>query len=366
MINKSKFIPGLKLSEMFYQKAVKPILDKDYPNLIYSAALLGSGSEVLGLDTPQSMDHHWGPRVQLYLNENNYNKYKDAIVLTMSNKLPYKFHDIPTNFGKPDKIGVQHLKEINKGPINHRVSVTTVKSFFSSILAFNPYNKITVYDWLTFPEQHLLSITAGKVFYDGLDELEKLREKFSYYPRDVWLCLLSAQWMKISQEEAFVGRCGDMGDETGSRIIANRIIRFLMKLCFLMEKKYAPYNKWFGVVFSKLELARELTPIIQQIQSAITWKKREQYLSQAYEVVAKKHNSLKITAPLDTKATSYYERPYLVIHADRFAGEIKKAIIDKEAKKISEKNIGSVDQFINSTDVLSHSDLCKKLKVVYK
>ena len=133
-----------------------------------------------------------------------------------------------------------------------------------------------------------------------------------------------------------------------------------------MEKKYAPYNKWFGVVFSKLELARELTPIIQQIQSAITLKKREQYLSQAYEVVAKKHNSLKITAPLDTKATSYYERPYLVIHADRFAGEIKKAIIDKEAKKISEKNIGSVDQFINSTDVLSHSDLCKKLKVVYK
>jgi len=134
MINKSKFIPGLKLSEIFYREAVKPILNKDYPNLIYSAALLGSGSEVLGLDTPQSMDHHWGPRVQLFLNENNYNKYKDAIVLTMSNKLPYKFHDIPTNFGKPDKTGVQLLKEIDKGPINHRVSVITIKSFFHQFL----------------------------------------------------------------------------------------------------------------------------------------------------------------------------------------------------------------------------------------
>lgn len=211
-----------------------------------------------------------------------------------------------------------------------------------------------------------MSITAGKVFYDGLDELEKLREKFSYYPRDIWLCLLSAQWMKISQEEAFVGRCGDMGDETGSRIIANRIIRFLMELCFLMERKYAPYNKWFGTAFSKLELARELTPIIKQIQSAVIWKEREQYLSQAYEVVAKKHNSLNITAPLDTKVTLYYGRPYLVIHAGHFAEEIKKAITDKEVKKISEKNIGSVGQFIDSTDVISHADLCKKLKVVYK
>jgi len=366
MIDKSKFIPGLKLSGIFYQEAVKPILDKDYPNLIYSAALLGSGSEVLGLDTPQSMDHHWGPRVQLLLNEDNYSKYKDAIVLAMSKKLPYKIHDIPTNYGKPDKTGVQLLKEIKRGPINHCVSVVTVKSFFSSILAFNPHNEITVYDWLTFSEQHLLSITAGKVFYDGLDELEKLREKFSYYPRDVWLCLLSAQWMKISQEEAFVGRCGDLGDETGSRIIANRIILFLMKLCFLMERKYAPYSKWFGAVFSKLELARELTPIIKQIQSANTWKERERYLSQAYEVVAKKHNSLNITAPLDTKATSYYGRPYFVIHAEHFAKEIKKAITNKEVKKISEKNIGSVDQFIDSTDVLSHSDLCRKLKVVYK
>jgi len=34
---------------MFYREAVKPILNKDYPGLVYSAALLGSGSEVLGL-----------------------------------------------------------------------------------------------------------------------------------------------------------------------------------------------------------------------------------------------------------------------------------------------------------------------------
>jgi len=40
------FIPGLKLSELFYMEAAKPILDSLFPQISYSAALLGWGSEV--------------------------------------------------------------------------------------------------------------------------------------------------------------------------------------------------------------------------------------------------------------------------------------------------------------------------------
>ena len=46
------FIKGLELSELFYEQAVKPILAKSFPDLTYSAALIGRGSEVLGFDTP--------------------------------------------------------------------------------------------------------------------------------------------------------------------------------------------------------------------------------------------------------------------------------------------------------------------------
>jgi hypothetical protein len=35
-----KFIPGLKLCELFYQKEVRPFLDKEFPTLCYSAALI--------------------------------------------------------------------------------------------------------------------------------------------------------------------------------------------------------------------------------------------------------------------------------------------------------------------------------------
>lgn len=56
------FIPGLQFSELFYQEAVKPILEVVFPQLAYSAALIGPGSEVLGYDTPQLMDQNWGPK----------------------------------------------------------------------------------------------------------------------------------------------------------------------------------------------------------------------------------------------------------------------------------------------------------------
>jgi hypothetical protein len=63
------FVPGLRLSERFYREAVRPVLDSEFPDLPHSAALIGTGSEVLGFDTEMSTDHDWGPRVLLFLQE---------------------------------------------------------------------------------------------------------------------------------------------------------------------------------------------------------------------------------------------------------------------------------------------------------
>jgi len=61
------FLPGLELARHFYAEAVRPILDQVAPGLPHSAARLGAGSEVLGLDTVRSTDHDWGPRLELFL-----------------------------------------------------------------------------------------------------------------------------------------------------------------------------------------------------------------------------------------------------------------------------------------------------------
>lgn len=214
------------------------------------------------------------------------------------------------------------------------VNIYTVRSFVKARLGVDLLKPLTAADWLTLPQQRLLELTSGKVYHDGLGELEKMRAKFAYYPRDVWLYMLAAQWTRISEEEAFVGRTGDVGDELGSQVIAARIVHEMIMLAFLMERKYAPYSKWLGTAFSKLTISKKLAPILKQVLLARTWKTRERWLAQAYSLMAERHNALRITKPLPTKTAYYYNRPYTVIMADRFAAAIKQAIKDPKLKKM--------------------------------
>ena len=90
---------------------MRPILDADFPGLRHSAALIGTGSEVLGFDTPMSSDHHWGPRAMLFLAEDDYERQRDRITETFRWKLPHRFLGYPTNFSapNPDDNGTQLL-----------------------------------------------------------------------------------------------------------------------------------------------------------------------------------------------------------------------------------------------------------------
>lgn len=360
-----EFIPGLQLSEAFYHEAVRPVLDAHFPGLAHSAALIGSGSEVLGFDTPMSTDHHWGPRVLLFLNEVDYDRYKQPIHEALGNELPFTFHDYSTHFGapNPDDNGVQLLQETATRPINHRVDIVTIKAFFKGIFDLDIEQPIEAADWLTIPSQKLRTITAGAVYHDGIG-LEAIRQRFQYYPQDVWLYMLVAGWTRIGQEEHFVGRTGYVGDDLGSQVIAARLVRDLMRLCFLMEKQYAPYPKWFGTAFSKLKCAEQLTSIFRWVILAESWREREKSLSQAYEIVAEMHNALGITEALPTQVSNFWGRPFKVIHAERFADAIKAKIRDETVRRIP-VDIGSIDQFSDSTDLVEHTELRGRLKTLY-
>ncbi len=359
------FIPGLQLSDLFYHEAVSPILDAHFPGLAYSAALIGSGSEVLGFDTAMSSDHHWGPRVLLFLNEQDYERYSQSIHTTLANELPFTFRGYPTHFTVPNSEdhGVQLLQETTARPINHRVQIMTIKQYIKSEFNIDFGQSIEAVDWLTIPSQRLRAFTAGKVYHDGIG-LEAIRQKFQYYPQDVWLYMLAAGWTRIGQEEHFVGRTGYVGDDLGSQVIAARLVRDLMRLCFLMEKQYAPYPKWFGTAFSQLVCAEQLTPILRWVMLAESWREREQSIAQAYETVAEMHNMLGITEPLPAKVSNFWGRPFKVIHGEQFASAIKAQIQDETVKRIP-VDIGSIDQFSDSTDLVEHTELRGRLKGLY-
>jgi Domain of unknown function (DUF4037) len=358
-----EFIPGLRLSELFYREAISPILESNFPKVRHSAGLLGPGSEVLGLDTIRSTDHHWGPRLQIFLSEDDYRTQARPIDKALSKRLPQRFHGYSTSFGPPDRKGVRLMKNAGSGPVSDLVEISTIESFFESYLGVDPNSELKVIDWLTIPEQRLLSVTTGRVFHDGLG-LNHVQQKFAYYPRDVWLYLLAAQWTSIAEEEAFIGRTGEVGDELGSRIIAARLVRALMKLCFLMARQYAPYSKWFGTSFAQLTCSKRLVPVFENVLGAESWHEREKYLSKAYSHVARMHNALCITRPLDTHVSPFYHRPYKVIHSEQFASEIRKAIRDEDVRKIK-VSIGSVDQFVDSTDIMTEPRLYRRLGTLF-
>jgi hypothetical protein len=354
------FVAGLELAEALYAEVVAPLLRERLPGLTYGAALIGEGSEVLGFDTPVSTDHHWGPRLQLFFAEEDLERHGQTIDELLRNELPHELRGFPTSFGPPDEIGVRLLVEKDSGPVDHMIDVTTVEAFTRQRLGFDPAEGLTLKDWLVTPQQRLLELTAGRVFRDDAGTLSALRKTLAFYPEPLWLYVMAAQWQRISDVEAFVGRTGVVGNDTGSRVVATSIVRDLMRLAFLQEKRYAPYEKWLGSAFARLQCARRLGPVLGRVLGAYDWTQRESHLVEAYRIVATLHNNLGVTDPLATEASGFHGRPYKVIHGDAFAAALHEKI-DHPAVQGLPRGLGAIDQVTSSVSVLSKPDRCRAL-----
>ena len=337
------FISGIDLARMFYIEVVRPLIE----GRNHSAARLGSGSDVLGFDTPRSTDHGWGPQLHIFVEPSDV----DAVRTIIDSNLPTEFHGWHVRFGW-DEVAVQH-----------HVNVVSLGEWLKSHLGFDPQVEITDQNWLTTPQQLLLEVTAGAVFHDPDGDLKRVRSNLEWYPKDIWLWLLACQWRRIAQEEAFVGRTAEVGDELGSRIVAARIVRDLMRLCFLIERRYAPYSKWLGSAFRNLRIAPELAPHLDAALKATDYPTRETALCSAYEYVAHCYNQLNLTPLVAPKVRMFYKRPFRVLGGDRFAEKCLAAIQDERLK--GQPFVGSVDQFVDSTDVLSSAHRSRRLIDIY-
>jgi hypothetical protein len=332
------FIPGLRLAREFYAAAVHPLLAERFPEVPYAAALLGPGSEVAGFDTQRSTDHDWGPRLQIFLSDGDAAAVPPVAAM-LTSRLPASFGGYPVAFPVTREPG---------GAARHRVEVVRLGDWLTGQLGFDPRHGVTVPDWLATPAQRLAEFTGGEVFHDEPGELTRAREALAWYPRDVWLYLLACQWQRIGQEEAFPGRCAEIGDDLGSVIVTARLARDLMRLWLLMHRRYPPYGKWLGTAFTRLPGTAGLTTSLTSAITAGHWRTREQHLSDACEAVAALHNQLELTPPLNTSTRRFYDRPYQVIGAARFTAALREAITDPRIRRLP--HTGAIDQFTDSTD----------------
>ena len=317
------------------------------PGVPRGAALLGTGSEVLGFDTERSTDHGWGPRVIVFLPDDiDLGEAPRHLTSAIDARLPGMFGGFPTRFAAT-----------TGGPVKHQVTFAHVGSWFYAVIGFDPRGDVSSIDWLSAPSQALRSVTAGEVFEDAANLLTEAREQLRWYPDDVWLYLLACQWQRISQEEPFIGRTGEVGDDLGSAIVTARLVRDLMRLCFLMEREYAPYSKWLGTAFLRLKCGPILSSPFQRALSATHWRQRESALVPAMEMIARTFNDLHLVAKQDSTVRYFYGRPFLVLDAERFA-----AVCMGETPLAGRGYTGSIDQFVDSTDVLSHPGTAERLR----
>jgi hypothetical protein len=240
------------------------------------------------------------------------------------------------------------------------VDMAGIGAFLTGQLGFDPRGGITTTDWLVTPQQALLSVTAGAVYHDGLGELETVRRQLAWYPHEVWLWQLACQWRRIAQEEPFPGRAAEAGDQLGWRVLVARLVRDLLRLCLLLERRYAPYPKWLGTAFARLEAAATVGPLLAAALTAPDWPAAQQPLVAAYQQVAVRHNRLGVTRPLDPSPRPFHDRPYLVIDADRFTDACLAAMADRTLAALPP--IGAIDQFVDSTDVLGfRPTICRQI-----
>jgi Domain of unknown function (DUF4037) len=353
-----EFIPGVELARAFYAEVVRPLLDQDAPGLPHSAALIGPGSEVLGFDSWRSTDHDWGPRLQVFLSDADDEAGPGEVVTELlAAGLPAEFRGYPIVFAAS---GAGEDEQPS-----HWVTVAGMRPWLTGALGFDPLGQVRLLDWLAAPTQVLAEITGGGVFHDGLAAdsrsgggLAAVRARLAWYPHDIWLHVLACQWQRISQEEPFPGRCAEAGDELGSAVVTARLVRDLMRLVLLMQRRYPPYSKWLGTAFARTAPAGELLPLLTGALAATSWADREANLSAAYEGVARLHNALGVTPPVDPAVRpTFYDRPYRVLGADRFVAALRGQVHDEQVRALT--LAGAADQFIDNTDAIGEQALVR-------
>ena len=224
---------GLELSERFYRECVRPMLSEQFSDLLPQLAigLFGSGSECYGFDDAVSTDHDFEPGVCILL------PGEDAVDRQAAFRLERAYAKLPKEF-----LGFRRSAIAPVGGARHGV-LRTAEVFSDKVGA--PDGILTLQQWLTVPAHALSEATNGKLFYDGLGEVTRIREGLSRYPEDVRRKKLAGHLLLMAQAGQYnYTRCLKHGETGAAQLAVTEFVRHMMSAAFLLNSVYEPYYKW--------------------------------------------------------------------------------------------------------------------------
>ena len=185
----------------------------------------------------------------------------------------------------------------------------------------------------------------------------------AWYPPDVERYVLAAGWQRLCQSLPMVGRAAEAGDELGSRLLSAGLAGDLLQLAFTLSRRWAPYAKWRGTAFRSLPAAARLGPLLDTASAARGWRQRESALAAGCEMLLSIQREQGQPAP-ESAVIPFFDRPYRTVDQAVPRGLLA-AITDPDVARLPPM-VGSIEQWADSTDVLSSPGRRAVLQTAYR
>jgi hypothetical protein len=265
----------IDVSHDFFEEIVKPILLEHFPEetSVTAFGVFGYGSEALRLDDELSRDHHWGLRIDALMPEEVFENRRQAIMEKLSANLPdsYRGHSLRE----------AHLAGAGLTPDN-------LSAFLRRTIGID-HAPTTYEEWLRIPEEDIIHVVNGEVWYDPLGEFTAVREALNqYYPEPVRLRRI-AHWCRYfsGMGTYALKRAILRNNEFYATTRFSNAIRLGIQLAFLLDKRYFPYDKWLMAYFEQLpRLATPLLPLVNEaVKLTTSWERKLELLHQLSDIL---------------------------------------------------------------------------------
>ena len=247
---------GLELSRAFFEEWGRPMLEREFPQLLpfLAAGLMGSGSECFGYDDEVSRDHDFEPGFCLFLPGEETVDRRSAFLLERAYAgLPRAYR----GFRRPILLPVGGARR----------GVLRLGDFFAEKCG-SPDGSLTLLQWLSVPEESLAEAVNGEVYFDNYGELTRLRAILRYYPEDVRRKKLAGQLLLMAQAGQYnYRRCLLHGEPGSAGLAAAEFVKSAMSVFFLLHRRYQPYYKWSFRALRELPEAASQAKKLEQILS---------------------------------------------------------------------------------------------------
>lgn len=252
---------GLDRCRAFYEEYGRPMLAR-FSGLKghFAAGLVGEGSECFGYDDIISTDHDYFPRFFIWLDEEGYEKYGEAIQEAYA-KLPYQSGELSDTIKTPEA--------------SWRSGVCKTTDFYYRIAGReNPPENL--YDWVPLQETRLATITNGEVFEDaGGGFMEQRRCYLAFFPEDVRKKKLAARLRKMAQTGQYqYARCMRRGEVVAAQIALSDFVQNTCSCCYLLNRRYMPYFKWMHRGMGELAMLSDVAGKLEKLSELPSQRKK--------------------------------------------------------------------------------------------